>query len=365
MGIFKKLINKVLDTEVPPAVEKLVKKGLSKKEKSGVNLPDTSPFAIEKEDGSGLVSINYQIQKTTDDLWGKIPDDVKELLFCTWKTPRQYNHTGLNTITINFDGKDFNTRYNDHVMNDPSTIYFQLPLKIPRDVSVVSKLPYMPSYIGITPEQRYIYLTWLQDISRDIDVGYKFLFYYGLERMLIIGNHEKAFDAIIKLRKNTDNKSFQAYSGNAVFYTGLRIGKEEMLDKLRFLFDDEVWYDKQIMLKLLNHEPIEPCEVIKILKGLNVNKRYLDEKAYLEQIGKLFSEKYGHFFLLPQEIIDETTSSVETDTPVFANFSLPEKLRTARLALPELNNFSSTIIDLHRICHERTKERLAEIRKKK
>jgi hypothetical protein len=31
MGILKKLINKVLDTEVPPAVENLVRKGLSKK----------------------------------------------------------------------------------------------------------------------------------------------------------------------------------------------------------------------------------------------------------------------------------------------------------------------------------------------
>jgi predicted transcriptional regulator len=32
MGIFKKLINKILDAEVPPAIEKLVKKGFAKKE---------------------------------------------------------------------------------------------------------------------------------------------------------------------------------------------------------------------------------------------------------------------------------------------------------------------------------------------
>jgi hypothetical protein len=50
-------------------------------------------------------------------------------------------------------------------------------------------------------------------------------------------------------------------------------------DKLRFFFDDEVWYDKQIMLKLFKQEPIEPHEAVKILKGLNVNKRYLEEKA--------------------------------------------------------------------------------------
>jgi hypothetical protein len=55
MGIFKKLINKVLDTEVPPAVEKLVKKGVPEEKKS-----DAAPFSMKIEDvfsihGSGTV----------------------------------------------------------------------------------------------------------------------------------------------------------------------------------------------------------------------------------------------------------------------------------------------------------------------
>jgi hypothetical protein len=48
MGIFKKLINKVLDAEVPPVVEKLVKKELAKN--GGGNVPDTSPFSMKIED---------------------------------------------------------------------------------------------------------------------------------------------------------------------------------------------------------------------------------------------------------------------------------------------------------------------------
>jgi hypothetical protein len=42
MGIFKNLINKVLNAEVPPVVEKLVKKG-----SAGGNLPNTSPFSMK------------------------------------------------------------------------------------------------------------------------------------------------------------------------------------------------------------------------------------------------------------------------------------------------------------------------------
>jgi hypothetical protein len=46
MGIFKNLINKVLDAEVPPVVEMVVKKGLAKKDVAKGNPPDTSPGQI-------------------------------------------------------------------------------------------------------------------------------------------------------------------------------------------------------------------------------------------------------------------------------------------------------------------------------
>jgi hypothetical protein len=497
MGIFKKLINKVLNAEVPLVIERFVTKGLAKKEyteeqAAGENLnpSDTSPFSMVIEDvfaisGMGTVAtgkiqtgsikqnekitiiggeqyqdaivisiekfnkivsaaeagedvglllknlninavkkgyvvvkagenynsldIHPQIRNESgvvissmkiaeakkilpvgiaNDLWNRIPDDVKALLFYTHETPKLENHTGLNTITMGFGGKDFfnkienqtrlntitmgsseknffNIEYNDHVHNDPSTIYFKLPLKIPEDISSIGKLPYMPSYALITPEQRYIYLNWLQDVSRDIEVGYKFMFYYGLERMLLIGDREKAFDMIVRLRRNTDNGSFQAYSSNALFYTTILVKKEITLDKLDFLFEDKVWYDKQVMLKFFKEEPVEPHEVTNILKGLGVNKRYLDEKIYVEQLGELLSEKYGHSYLVPQDIINDDLSA-EKDIPVFANFSFPPEIRiAAKIALPELSRFFSTITDLHTICHERTKEKLAQNRKKK
>jgi hypothetical protein len=41
MGIFKKLINKVRDTEVPPVVERLVSKELAKKNASSANADNT------------------------------------------------------------------------------------------------------------------------------------------------------------------------------------------------------------------------------------------------------------------------------------------------------------------------------------
>jgi hypothetical protein len=56
MGIFKKLIDKVLDAEVPPAIEKLVRKEHSEKKTTGENLKpnDTLPFAMVVENVSAI-----------------------------------------------------------------------------------------------------------------------------------------------------------------------------------------------------------------------------------------------------------------------------------------------------------------------
>jgi hypothetical protein len=50
MGIFKNLINKILDIEAPPVVERLVKKELAKKGATGGNPLDAAPFSMKIED---------------------------------------------------------------------------------------------------------------------------------------------------------------------------------------------------------------------------------------------------------------------------------------------------------------------------
>jgi hypothetical protein len=50
MGIFKSFINKILDAEVPPTVEKFVKKELAKKGSTEENLPASALFSMKIED---------------------------------------------------------------------------------------------------------------------------------------------------------------------------------------------------------------------------------------------------------------------------------------------------------------------------
>jgi uncharacterized tellurite resistance protein B-like protein len=69
-------------------------------------------------------------------------------------------------------------------MSEPSLINPKLAIRN-RPPSLES-LPYWPSYAGMSPEKRHAYLSWLADGARDpsVEIGFAFVFFYGLERRL-------------------------------------------------------------------------------------------------------------------------------------------------------------------------------------
>ncbi|MBU0610742.1 MAG: TerB N-terminal domain-containing protein [Armatimonadetes bacterium] len=70
-------------------------------------------------------------------------------------------------------------------MAEPALIDPYLPLG--RPVSRAVQIGYWPSYCGVDPNCRATYLNWLATgrCDRDVDIGYVFLFFYGLERRLL------------------------------------------------------------------------------------------------------------------------------------------------------------------------------------
>ncbi|MDE1148190.1 MAG: TerB N-terminal domain-containing protein [Azospirillaceae bacterium] len=78
---------------------------------------------------------------------------------------------------------------------------------------------YFPAYERLDPGQRYVYLRWLAEGRRDpnIDIGYVFLFFYGLERRLIgDGSTEDAHALINEVERLRGiyghNPSFSRYA---------------------------------------------------------------------------------------------------------------------------------------------------------
>lgn len=80
-------------------------------------------------------------------------------------------------------------------------------------------LTYYPSYAGMMPTARRSYLTWLAEGRKDpsTPIGYVFLFFYGLEHRLILGNDPDDIAPISAevrrlLQLYGDNHSFRIYA---------------------------------------------------------------------------------------------------------------------------------------------------------
>ncbi|MBW4093004.1 MAG: hypothetical protein HIU82_18175 [Proteobacteria bacterium] len=103
---------------------------------------------------------------------------------------------------------------------DHDASFIDPALPVARSSASAGPLGYWPSYGAITPECRRRYLEWLASGKRapDADVGYVFLYFYGLERRLLL--EEPPAEEVRTLVQELDrlraiyagNKSFDGYS---------------------------------------------------------------------------------------------------------------------------------------------------------
>jgi tellurite resistance protein len=108
---------------------------------------------------------------------------------------------------------------------EPALIDKGLPLAVRMANCSVRHLPYWPSYSSASPEARSSYLQWLSAGRKDpdADLGYVFLFFYGLERRALndskdsfkakleIPNIQNEVERLLGIYKNSG--SFQHYAG--------------------------------------------------------------------------------------------------------------------------------------------------------
>lgn len=97
---------------------------------------------------------------------------------------------------------------------DASTIVTVAPVG---RTSLATPLPYWPSYAGATPDQRARYLDWLmkERDDRSIEIGYPFLYFYGLERRVLVDRRDHLeVRAEVKrlLGLHGENRSFHGYA---------------------------------------------------------------------------------------------------------------------------------------------------------
>lgn len=119
---------------------------------------------------------------------------------------------------------------------EPSALDLTQPIASVAEDPVVG-LGYYPSFLAITPAQRRTYLEWLASGRSDADpgareLGYVFLFFYGIERRILLdGDLQPALlEEVLRLLQLYGpahrSRSLRNYSLQLLHFTGWRLGQE-------------------------------------------------------------------------------------------------------------------------------------------
>ncbi len=256
-----------------------------------------------------------------------IPDlENKDLLFISFEKDIPANYNGIScSFNLDDDGK-IQVETIEHKKQDPSTIWIYLPILEP--TSDVPPLPYFPHYIDLLPQQRYIYLQWLQNVEKPIDIGYVFLYFYGLERHLILGDIDKAIKQIIRLRNNHPNKSFQKYTQNSIIHACIMRNRLDLLITLnKFTEINEVSNAQLLLAHNLNLSlSVDNLTAIfykmfpKIRKALKENKTLMTESVKTTLMQFFGCDSY------PITSIDVSNAPIVREVR-FCNYTFPKDIR--------------------------------------
>lgn len=295
---------------------------------------------------------------------GGIPENVIKLMWFRDgplknidPEPRFIHKTEAFTIKISFPGSI-----------EPSAIGVTDTIRPPMDGMVVERPPYYPTYERMTPEQRWVYLSWLINVDKEVNIGYVFVFYYGLERHLFLGHYEAAFDMILRLRRVHRNSSFLSYSSNALIATCVIHNRPDLF--VRFLqslveITDEDVNPMYLLAKRSLGLELEPEEIMLLAREVGfTNKRYLEVESALfkDELKRRMVQVLGRDMidLRPLALNDTPTRPVMFS----ANFSLPDEQRVVHI--PDLSQnkaFRALVYRLLLDTHDVVKERMKELRK--
>lgn len=288
----------------------------------------------------------------------KIPPDVLELL---WMSDGPYaNYTPHKTCTTedNRGYRDVVNRMNS-LLVEPSCISIKMPVKEPSNRLFLPPLSYYPQYSQLTSEQRWRYLTWLRDVTVPIDIGYVFLFYYGLECHLFMGKFQSAFKMIVKLRKHQFNTSFEGYSNNSMLASMIYHRDFSLYDLFESVQrESSPITTLQVVAKYQSNTPLTASEIMRLSNMAGyVNKRYMNAypDIFLEELEQILIARYGASSL-PWGTMD-LSETPAASIQYMANFSLPLTMLQI-LDIPRNNVFRNTVRGILLETHEVVKARL-------
>ena len=228
-----------------------------------------------------------------------IHNDLLDLVWIGDGKYKNYKQTDEENNSIEING--FRITISFQNQEEPSLIYTQHKINQPTKIDEVERPSYYPTYSGLTPEQKWVYLNLLTNpYNKSINIGFVFILYYGLERHLLSGNFEQAIDVIIKLRDVHTNKSFQSYSANAIVLSCMLHNRGDLVLKFIESLDKEhelAFSDNLFLICYFSFDfPLLPKDIMRMAKTFEFNnanyiKKYPD--LFLISLKEAIQDKLG------------------------------------------------------------------------
>ena len=234
---------------------------------------------------------------------------------------------------------------------EPSTIFLGLRIDKPNIPGPYDPPGYYPAYANLTPWQRWVYLKWLEDITRPIGKGFAFIYYYGLERQLFGGNRINAAKEMLLLSYH--HKFMRELILDSIFISWASSNDEEML-KLYIEESSKISIDNYgVLLRYINKTPLrtkEIFEAISQLKSINKGYLYKTPEMYYEELDQyLFSNHPDGWEFFEKYNLEQITVKNKN---IFYNYSLDSDLRTQQYYdFLENASFISDLTQIHLNVH--------------
>lgn len=328
-------------------IYKLYKRGKKKSQPVKTEIIESKAITQSSQSSNNLVNSLF------------IPEPTRSLLWVTDEDTSKISpvHQIRINISVDVENKKVNTETVDESYNfysEPSLIWSRLPIQENNELE--TEKMYYPTYSGFSPKQRYQYLNWLKDVTQETNLSYVFLYYYGLERQLLVGNYDLAVDEILSLIKYHDKGTFKGYAVNAlVLGSGYR-KRPDIIKKAPFILDEPS--DISLYLQWLAKDKLSAGEIMALANRVGfTNKRYIKEfpemfKEELQRVVDTYEKKNGDLL----QIIDIEKLPKDSWASM-ANISIPDEIRTS--SFPDLlngSNLKSTLKELLQEAHLEVKK---------
>lgn len=239
---------------------------------------------------------------------------------------------------------------------EPSAIDVELPIR--------NKAPeptgYYPSYSGLTPEQRFCFINWLQRLDKISDMGYPFLLLYCLERHIYEDTYvDSAVSLIKRMQLIFDNKSFSYYSSSAIVWATQRYSNP---DYLTGVDTTKLPTEVGLFVHIYQDRKVSPEFLMNNSRQLGwTNQRYIKNypELFKKELIKILNAKYNLEYLPFDNNID--TSKINSVPLILSNYSLPMEERTIQLPnFLSIPSIQVPIVECLKDAHEGVKQYLKE-----